>query len=264
MLLTAIAGGHPADRPDRDRVDHLQRAVQPGPAVRLGRPRQRRPGRLEHRHHRRSSTRPATSGSTSSRAHHDRYERAAEFVEVACKLWDSWDDDAALGDKEARRLGRLDRVHPIDHVGEYFSVARAAQRAAVAAGRIRCWCRPGSSEDGKDLAARYAEAVFTAQQTLEDAQAFYADLKRRAAAVGPRPRRRSRSCPGIVPGHRRDRGRGAGAGGRARPADHARVRPRAAGQDAPRRPRRPAAGPRAARPTCPTRTRSRAPRAATR
>ena len=57
----------------------------------------------------------------------------------------------------------------------------------------------GSSEDGKDFAARYAEAVFTAQQTLADAQAFYADLKRRAAARGPRPRRTSRSCPGIVP-----------------------------------------------------------------
>ena len=46
----------------------------------------------------------------------------------------------------------------------------------------------GSSEDGKELAARYAEAVFTAQQTLDDAQAFYADLKARAVECGPRPR----------------------------------------------------------------------------
>ena len=53
----------------------------------------------------------------------------------------------------------------------------------------------GSSHDGKEFAARYAEAVFTAQQTLGDAQAFYADLKARVERARPSPRRRSRSCP---------------------------------------------------------------------
>ena len=65
----------------------------------------------------------------------------------------------------------------------------------------------GSSEDGKDLAARYAEAVFTAQQTLDDAQAFYADLKQRTAALGRDPE--SHQDPaGHRAGHRRHRGRG--------------------------------------------------------
>jgi alkanesulfonate monooxygenase SsuD/methylene tetrahydromethanopterin reductase-like flavin-dependent oxidoreductase (luciferase family) len=56
----------------------------------------------------------------------------------------------------------------------------------------------GSSEDGKDLAARYADAVFTAHQTLADAQAFYRDLKARTAAAGRDPET-IKILPGIVP-----------------------------------------------------------------
>ena len=56
----------------------------------------------------------------------------------------------------------------------------------------------GSSEDGKELAAQYAEAVFTAQQTLQDAQSFYSDLKARARALGRHPDS-IKILPGIVP-----------------------------------------------------------------
>ena len=56
----------------------------------------------------------------------------------------------------------------------------------------------GSSEDGKRLAARYAEAVFTVQQTLAEAQAFYADLKKRARQLGRDPDS-IKILPGIVP-----------------------------------------------------------------
>jgi alkanesulfonate monooxygenase SsuD/methylene tetrahydromethanopterin reductase-like flavin-dependent oxidoreductase (luciferase family) len=56
----------------------------------------------------------------------------------------------------------------------------------------------GSSEDGKELAARYAEAVFTAQQTLEDAKNFYVDLKARTRAFGRDPDS-IKILPGIVP-----------------------------------------------------------------
>ncbi len=63
----------------------------------------------------------------------------------------------------------------------------------------------GSSEDGKKLAAQYAEAVFTAHQTLADAQAFYSDLKARTAAVGRDPEG-IKILPGIVPRYRFHRG----------------------------------------------------------
>ncbi|KQY22323.1 monooxygenase [Cellulomonas sp. Root485] len=130
-------------------------------------------------------------------AHHDRYERAAEFLEVSLKLWDSWEDDAEIGDKEAGVWGDSSRVHPIGHVGPHFSVAGAltTPRSPQAHPLL---VQAGSSEDGKDLAARYAEAVFTAQQTLEDAQAFYTDLKRRAVEWGRDPASVI-VLPGIVP-----------------------------------------------------------------
>lgn len=130
-------------------------------------------------------------------AHADRYARAAEFIEVALKLWDSWEDDAEIGDKEAGVWGDSSRVHPIGHVGEHFRVAGAltTPRSPQAHPLL---VQAGSSEDGKDLAARFAEAVFTAQQTLEDAQAFYADLKRRAVEWGRDPAT-VLVLPGIVP-----------------------------------------------------------------
>lgn len=130
-------------------------------------------------------------------AHRDRYERAAEFIEVAQKLWDSWDDTAPLGDKDAGRWGDDELLYPPEHSGRYFKVAGPLNVPRSPQG-YPLLVQAGSSEDGKDLAARYAEAVFTAQQTLAEAQAFYRDLKRRAAQVGRDPDN-IKILPGIVP-----------------------------------------------------------------
>ncbi|NUT37590.1 MAG: LLM class flavin-dependent oxidoreductase [Hamadaea sp.] len=130
-------------------------------------------------------------------AHRDRYERAAEFVDVSLKLWDSWDDDAPLGDKEAGVWGDDDRLHPPRHAGRHFKVAGPLNVPRSPQG-YPLLVQAGSSEDGKELAARYAEAVFTAQQTLAEAQAFYRDLKRRAAEAGRDPDT-IKILPGIVP-----------------------------------------------------------------
>jgi FMN-dependent oxidoreductase (nitrilotriacetate monooxygenase family) len=130
-------------------------------------------------------------------AHRDRYERAAEFVEVSRKLWDSWQDDAPRGDKQTGVWGDDTRVHPPEHRGRYFRVAGALNLPRSPQG-YPLLVQAGSSHDGKELAARYAEAVFTAQQTLIDAQAFYADLKDRARAFGRDPDT-VKILPGIVP-----------------------------------------------------------------
>ena len=126
-------------------------------------------------------------------AHRERYERAAEFVEVSRKLWDSWDDDAPLGDKEAGVWGDDDQVHPPGHVGRFFKVAGALNVPRSPQGHPLL-VQAGSSEDGKELAARYAEAVFTAQQTLADAQAFYRGPQGARAAARAGTRTPSRSC----------------------------------------------------------------------
>jgi FMN-dependent oxidoreductase (nitrilotriacetate monooxygenase family) len=127
-------------------------------------------------------------------SHRDRYDRAAEFVEVSLRLWDSWADDAVLADKAEGVWGDDDRLHPPAHIGPHFRVAGALNLPRSPQG-YPLLVQAGSSENGRGFAARYAEAVFTAQQTLADAQAFYADLKRRAAALGRDPK----ILPGIVP-----------------------------------------------------------------
>jgi FMN-dependent oxidoreductase (nitrilotriacetate monooxygenase family) len=130
-------------------------------------------------------------------AHADRYARAAEFLDVSIKLWDSWEDDAALGDKENGIWGDDTKVHPPHHDGPHFRVAGALNVPRSPQGHPLI-VQAGSSADGKELAARYAEAVFTAQQTLSDAQAFYADLKKRALGFGRDPDT-IKILPGIVP-----------------------------------------------------------------
>ncbi|MFF1542752.1 LLM class flavin-dependent oxidoreductase [Streptomyces sp. NPDC058291] len=130
-------------------------------------------------------------------AHAERYARAAEFLDVALKLWDSWEDDAIVADKAAGVWGDDDKIHPARHRGAYFSVEGALNVPRSPQG-YPLLVQAGSSEDGKAFAARYAEAVFTAQQTLADAQAFYADLKARTAAAGRDPDH-LKVLPGIVP-----------------------------------------------------------------
>ncbi|WP_369372505.1 LLM class flavin-dependent oxidoreductase [Promicromonospora sp. Populi] len=130
-------------------------------------------------------------------AHAVRYERAAEFLDVAVKLWDSWEDDAIVADKASGVWADAAKVHPPQHVGQHFSVAGALNVPRSPQGRPLI-VQAGSSEDGRGLAARYAEAVFTAHQTLADAQVFYRDLKARAVAVG-RDADSVRILPGIVP-----------------------------------------------------------------
>ena len=46
---------------------------------------------------------------------------------------------------------------------------------------------PGNRPAAEIIAARWAEAIFTAHQTLENAQEFYADIKARARSVGRDP-----------------------------------------------------------------------------
>ncbi|CDO30197.1 LLM class flavin-dependent oxidoreductase [Mycolicibacterium porcinum] len=129
--------------------------------------------------------------------HSSRYARAEEFVQVAQKLWDSWQDDAVVADKAAGVWGDQSKIHPPAHRGEYFSVEGPLNIPRSPQG-YPLLVQAGSSEDGKALAARYAEAVFTAQQTFEEARAFYTELKARTIAAGRDPDA-IKILPGIVP-----------------------------------------------------------------
>ena len=129
--------------------------------------------------------------------HRERYRRAAEFVDVSIGLWDSWEDGAEIGDKATGVYADPARIHPVDFAGEYFRVRGPLNVPRSPQGRPLL-VQAGSSHDGREFAARYAEAVFTAQQTLADAQEFYADLKNRARRLGRDPDV-IKILPGLVP-----------------------------------------------------------------
>ncbi|WP_428489436.1 LLM class flavin-dependent oxidoreductase [Rhodopila sp.] len=125
-----------------------------------------------------------------------RYERAQEFYDVVSGLWDSWEDDAIIRDRQTGRYIDPRKLHVLNHKGAHFSVrgplnvARPPQGYPIVA-------QAGSSEPGRELAARTADVVFTAQISLEEAQNFYADLKGRMARYG-----RSADHLKIMPGIR--------------------------------------------------------------
>ena len=130
-------------------------------------------------------------------AHADRYKRAEEFSEIVKGLWDSWDADAIVMDKASGRYFDPDKLHFLNHRGEHFSVRgplnvpRSPQGHPVIV-------QAGSSGPGRELAARTAEVIFTAAETLKEGQAFYADVKERMAKYGRKPQEVA-VMPGIFP-----------------------------------------------------------------
>jgi len=129
--------------------------------------------------------------------HGERYARAHEFLSVVKSLWDSWEVEAVLADKEAGRFSDPSRMHAVDHHGKYFNVAGPLNVTRPPQG-YPLLVQAGSSEDGKNFAAGQAEAVFTAQSSFERAADFYADLKARVVAAGRDPAHVV-VLPGIVP-----------------------------------------------------------------
>ncbi len=118
--------------------------------------------------------------------HGERYRRAREFYNVVTGLWDSWADDAFIRDVESGVFFDPEKLHTLDHKGEFFSVHGPLHVARPVQG----WpliVQAGGSEAGRQLAAETAEAIFAAQRTIADGSAFYADVKGRMAALGRNP-----------------------------------------------------------------------------
>ncbi len=118
--------------------------------------------------------------------HDERYRRAREFFDVVTGLWDSWADDAFVRDVEKGIFFDPAKLHVLNHKGEHLSVKGPLNIARPVQG----WpviVQAGASDAGRQLAAETAEAIFASQNNLADAQAFYADVKARAAAAGRNP-----------------------------------------------------------------------------
>jgi len=129
--------------------------------------------------------------------HADRYDRAAEFAEVVTGLWDSWEDDAFTRDQESGVYFDPRKMHPLNHKGNHFQVKGPLNVARSPQGRP-VLVQAGASDTGRDLAARLAEVVFTAQTTFEQAKEFYTDVMARLPRFG-RSQNDVRILPGIYP-----------------------------------------------------------------
>lgn len=116
----------------------------------------------------------------------ERYDRADEFMEVACQLWDSWADDALVRDAVAPLFADPAKVRAIEHHGRWFDVDGPLNVPRPPQGRP-VFIQAGASSRGRDFAARWADVVFVTHASLESAQGFYTDLKQRAAGFGRDP-----------------------------------------------------------------------------
>ena len=118
--------------------------------------------------------------------HSKRYRIASEYLEVARGLWDSWEDDAFVRDKETGVFFDPKKMHALNHEGEFFSVKGPLNIARSKQGQPVVF-QAGSSEVGKNYAARVADAIFTGHETIEEAIAFYQDVKARVVSYGRNP-----------------------------------------------------------------------------
>lgn len=132
-----------------------------------------------------------------------RYDRAIEFVDVVRGLWDSWEDDAFVRDKASGVNYDPEKVHFLNHKGEHFRVRGPLNVARSPQGRPII-VQAGASDQGRELAAATADVIYAAAQTLDQAQAYYRDVKGRMARYGRTPDQ-LKIMPGLmaVPGRTR-------------------------------------------------------------
>lgn len=116
----------------------------------------------------------------------DRYKRATEFVKVVSGLWDSWDDDAFIRDRESGLFFDVNKMHVLNHQGAYFKVKGPLNVSRPPQGRPVI-IQAGTSEAGREMAAETADVVFSAANDIEESRAYYSDLKSRMAKYGRAP-----------------------------------------------------------------------------
>lgn len=113
----------------------------------------------------------------------DRYRRAAEFLDIADRFWDSWAPDAVRADRASGHFLSPGAITPVERHGEHFDVRGRFSVPRSPQGRPLI-VQAGDSTAGRDFAARHADVIFSLHTEFADAQNFYADVKRRLPAEG--------------------------------------------------------------------------------
>jgi alkanesulfonate monooxygenase len=118
--------------------------------------------------------------------HPVRYGRAAEFIQVVEGLWDSWDDDAFVRNVDSGLYFDPAKMHELNHHGAIFDVKGPLNVPRPIQG-YPVIVQAGASDEGRELAAQFAEAIFSPHLTLEAAKEYYDDVKGRMAKYGRSP-----------------------------------------------------------------------------
>lgn len=119
--------------------------------------------------------------------HDQRYQIADEFLEVSYKLWEaSWEDHAYIADVERNMLFDPSKVHEINHDGKFFRV-KGPHLTDPSKQRTPVIYQAGTSERGREFAAKHAECVFISAPTSEKFRFYIKDIKERAAKYGRNP-----------------------------------------------------------------------------
>jgi FMN-dependent oxidoreductase (nitrilotriacetate monooxygenase family) len=114
-----------------------------------------------------------------------RYHRARQFLQVATELWDSWQDDDIVADKESGTYLRRPDAGSFTHRDDQFDISGQFNVPRSPQGRPAIF-QAGDSDEGREFAAAGADAIFSRHSTLDDGQAFYKDVKGRLATYGRR------------------------------------------------------------------------------
>ncbi|WFU62494.1 LLM class flavin-dependent oxidoreductase [Bradyrhizobium brasilense] len=129
--------------------------------------------------------------------HDTRYVRAKEFVRVVEGLWDSWEDDAFIRDKQSGVFVDTTKLHVLNHRGSCLSVRGPLNIARPPQG-YPVLVQAGASDSGIQFAAEFGEVIFAAEPSLENGKRYYATIKEKARSFG-REDSQVLIMPGIVP-----------------------------------------------------------------
>ncbi|HXF30205.1 MAG TPA: NtaA/DmoA family FMN-dependent monooxygenase, partial [Solirubrobacterales bacterium] len=118
-------------------------------------------------------------------SHEDRYRRAEEYMQVVYKLLEgSWEEDAVIRDLERGVYADPAKIHEIDHSGPFYPDVVGPHLSEPSPQRTPVLFQAGSSERGREFAARNAEAIFIAARSPLGARTQIEDVRGRAERLG--------------------------------------------------------------------------------
>jgi FMN-dependent oxidoreductase (nitrilotriacetate monooxygenase family) len=118
--------------------------------------------------------------------HDTRYDMAAEYIDVVTRLWDSWEPGAIVADRQSGVLIDPDKVHTIDHVGQYYKSRGPLNSGPAPQGRPVI-AQAGGSAKGRSIAARYADTIVAHPKGIDGMKDYRRDVREQMKAFGRDP-----------------------------------------------------------------------------